>query len=96
MTLHELKKCLRNANPEVHILANEGDVYLVQVEVDGQQALLMEHNKPLRFRSLSECSHRLAAMGIDSGYMVQTLAYDEMVNSCDGESHCEKLKMHFH
>lgn len=96
MTLSELKRCAHHARPEIHILANEGDLYLVQVLCDGGQSLLTEDGHPKRFRSLSECSHRLAMLGVRDGYMIQHMAHDEMVNSADTYAHSDRMKMHFH
>ena len=73
MTLKELKRCAHYSRPEVHVLANEGDVYLVQIFHDGMQSLLMENNQPKRFRSLAECSHQIAMLGVQHGYMIQSM-----------------------
>jgi hypothetical protein len=96
MTPSELKRCAQVSRPEVHVLANEGDVYLVQVFYDGMQALLMEGDQPKRYRSLAECSHDMANLGLRYGYMVQSMPYDEMVNSIDNVAHSDRLRIHFH
>ncbi|ASP39481.1 hypothetical protein CHH28_12720 [Bacterioplanes sanyensis] len=96
MTLSELKKQANNDATEVHVLANEGDLYLVQVVHDGQESLLMERDQPMRFRSLAECSQTLASVGVKSGFMVQALPYDEMINTIDSEPHCDRLPINFH
>jgi len=96
MTSKELKRCAHYSRPEVHVLANEGDLYLVQIFHDGMQSLLTENDQPKRFRSLSECSHQLAMLGVHHGYMIQSMPYDEMVNSTDSVAHSERQRMHFH
>ncbi|MCD8521248.1 MAG: DUF6482 family protein [Saccharospirillaceae bacterium] len=95
MTLSELKKALRSGQAEVNILANEGDLYLVQIEHLGQRSLLMEDGMPVRFRGLSECSGKLASLGVREGFMVQQLPYDEMINNAE-RPQADRLPMHFH
>lgn len=96
MTLSELKKQVHQAATEVRVLANEGDLYLVQVVHDGQESLLMEKDHPKRFRSLAECSETLAKAGVERGYMVTPMPCDEMINTIDDEPHRDFLPMNFH
>jgi hypothetical protein len=96
MTLNELKKQAHQGKPEVHVLTNEGDLYLVQVVHEGQESLLMERDRPMRFRSLAECSETLASVGVKRGYMLQPMPCDEMINTIDAEPHCDWLPVRFH
>lgn len=91
MNYRELKRAVNNAHPEVHVLSNEGDIYLVQVFCDGEQALLKERDgKPVVFHGLPECLDKLKAVGVHKAYVDQTMAYDEMINSTgDSLSHTD-------
>ena len=57
---------------------------------------VMEGDQPKRYRSLAECSHDMANLGLRYGYMVQSMPYDEMVNSIDNVAHSDRLRIHFH
>jgi hypothetical protein len=95
MTTSELKKALRQGGVDVNILTNEGDLYLVQVDYLGRLSLLMEDGMPVRFRGLSECSGKLASLGVSKGFMVQQLPYDEMINNAE-RPQADRLPMYFH
>ena len=96
MTLSELKTRVLRGYPEVHVLANEGDVYLVQVISYGKENLLMDGKNPMRFHSLAECSQGLAQQGVKKGYLIQNLAADEMIGSVDDHSHVCRQEIVFH
>jgi len=85
MKLSELKKLAYQGRPEVHILSNEGDLYLIQVFSDGKQALITDsHGQNRVFHALPECYETLADIGVHKAYVDQIMAYDEMV-SCNAE-----------
>jgi hypothetical protein len=82
MNFREFKKVVRKSDPEVHILSNEGDLYLVQIYHDGSQSLLMDKQtaRPMVFHGLPECYEKLADAGLHNAYVDQIIAHDEMIN----------------
>lgn len=85
MKLSELKKLAHQGRPEVHILSNEGDLYLIQVFSEGKQALITtDQGRNRVFHALPECYETLSGAGIHKAYVDQIMAYDEMV-SCNAE-----------
>jgi hypothetical protein len=82
MKFHELKKAVQNGQPEVHILANQGDLYLVKVIDDGVPSLLTTKfaNRPLVFHSLQTCYEKLSDAGLHRAFVEQSMAFDEMIN----------------
>jgi hypothetical protein len=82
MNFQEFKKVVHRGSPEVHILSNEGDLYLIQIYNDGGQSLLTtnQSSKPMVFHGLPECYEKLSDAGLHHAYVDQTLAHDEMIN----------------
>jgi hypothetical protein len=82
MNFREFKKVVHQGDPEVHILSNQGDLYLVQIYNDGTQSLLTvkETTRPMVFHGLPECYEKLADAGLHNAYVDQTMAHDEMIN----------------
>ena len=82
MNFHEFKKVVHSGHPEVHILSNQGDLYLIQIYNDGGQSLLTakESTRPIVFHGLPECYEKLVDAGLHYAYVDQTLAHDEMIN----------------
>lgn len=82
MNFHEFKKVVHRGSPEVHILSNEGDLYLIQIYNDGSQSLLTnkQSSRPIVFHGLPECYEKLSDAGLHHAYVDQTMAYDEMIN----------------
>ena len=85
MNFHEFKKVVHQGSPEVHILSNQGDLYLVQIFNDGGQSLLTlkNSNRPHVFHGLPECYEKLADAGLHRAFVDQTFTHDEMVNQQD-------------
>ncbi|MBL4799860.1 MAG: hypothetical protein JKY50_20870 [Oleispira sp.] len=85
MNFHEFKKVVHRGSPEVHILSNQGDLYLVQIFNDGGQSLLTQGSttRPQVFHGLPECYERLADAGLHHAFVDQTFAHDEMINQQD-------------
>jgi hypothetical protein len=86
MRFHELKKAVQNGQPEVYILANQGDLYLVRVINEGGQSLLTKKhsNRPLVFHSLQACYEKLNNAGLHKAWVEQSMAFDEMINLVGG------------
>ncbi|MFT7410574.1 MAG: hypothetical protein ACI9EX_001171 [Oleispira sp.] len=86
MRFHELKKAVQNGQPEVYILANQRDLYLVKVINEGGQSLLTKKhsNRPLVFRSLQACYQKLSHAGLHRALVEQSMAFDEMINLAGG------------
>jgi hypothetical protein len=86
MKFNELKKAVKNGQPEVYILANQGDLYLVKVVNDGGQSLLTEKysSRPLLFYSLQACYEKLSNAGLHRASVEQSMAFDEMINLSGG------------
>lgn len=82
MNFHELKQVVHQGNPEVHILSNQGDLYLVQIFNDGGQSLLtINHSsRPVVFHGLPECYEKLSDAGLHKAFVDQAMAFDEMIN----------------
>lgn len=98
MNVKELKQLAHRGHPEVHILSNEGDLYLIQIFSEGRQAMLT-HNRstrPMVFHGLPECYEKLSDAGVHRAYVDQTLAYDEMIaSSADPVSHTDHRAVSF-
>ncbi|MEH6447116.1 MAG: DUF6482 family protein [Oleispira sp.] len=82
MNFHELKQVVHQGNPEVHILSNQGDLYLVQIFNDGGQSLLTKNHssRPVVFHGLPECYEKLSDAGLHKAFVDQAMAFDEMIN----------------
>jgi len=82
MNFHELKQVVHQGNPEVHILSNQGDLYLVQIFNDGGQSLLTKNHssRPVVFHGLPECYEKLSDAGLHKAFVDQAMALDEMIN----------------
>jgi hypothetical protein len=82
MNFHELKQIVHLGNPEVHILSNQGDLYLVQIFNDGGQSLLTKNrsSRPVVFHGLPECYEKLSDAGLHKAFVDQSMAFDEMIN----------------
>lgn len=82
MNFQEFKKVVHHGSPEVHILSNQGDLYLVQIYNDGGQSLLTHNQttRPLVFHALPECYEKLSDAGLHHAYVDQTMEHDEMIN----------------
>jgi hypothetical protein len=82
MNFHELKQVVHLGNPEVHILSNQGDLYLVQIFNDGGQSLLTKNrsSRPVVFHGLPECYEKLSDAGLHKAFVDQSMAFDEMIN----------------
>lgn len=85
MNFNEFKKVVHQGSPEVHILSNQGDLYLVQIFNDGGQSLLTQGRttRTQVFHSLPECYEKLVDAGLHHAFVDQTCAHDEMVNQQD-------------
>ena len=66
MNFHEFKKVVHQGSPEVHILSNQGDLYLVQIFNDGGQSLLTlkNSNRPQVFHGFRKPSTSWVFMAI--------------------------------
>jgi hypothetical protein len=86
MNFHELKQVVHHGNPEVHILSNQGDLYLVQIFNDGGQSLLTKKHssRPIVFNGLPECYEKLSDAGLHHAFVDQTMELDEMINLGEG------------
>lgn len=82
MNFHEFKRVVRHGNPEVHILSNQGDLYLVQIFNDGGQCLLTKNHssRALVFHGLPECYEKLSDAGLHRAFVEQSMESDEMIN----------------
>lgn len=82
MNFYELKQVIHSGNPEVHVLSNQGDLYLVQIFNDGSQSLLTQKDaqRPVVFHSLPECYETLSSLGLRDAYVDQIMEQDEMIN----------------
>jgi hypothetical protein len=83
MNFRELKRLVRQGNPVVHILSNQGDLYLVRIFSEGEQSLLTKKNssRPLVFRGLPQCYEKLRDAGLRHGFVDQFMAFDQMINN---------------
>jgi hypothetical protein len=86
MRFYELKRAVQHGKPEVYILANQGDLYLVKVINDAEQSLLTEKysTRPLVFHSLQACYEKLSNAGLHSALVEQSMVFDEMINLSGG------------
>jgi len=86
MNFHDFKQVVHHGNPEVHILSNQGDLYLIQVFNDGGQSLLTKNHstRPLVFHGLPECYEKLRDAGLRHAFVDQTMEFDEMINQGGG------------
>lgn len=93
MNFQALKQVVVKGNPEVHILSNQGDLYLVQIFHDGGQTLLTQKNssRPLVFHGLPECYEKLADAGLHAAYVNPPCTEDEMINL---DQHLERQADH--
>jgi len=82
MNFHELRQVVHKGNPEVHILSNQGDIYLVQIFNDGGQSLLTQKQstRPVVFNGLPACYEKLSDAGLHRAFVDQTMECDEMIN----------------
>ena len=98
MNFHEFKTVVHRGSPEVHILSNQGDLYLVQIFNDGGQSLLTQGRttRPQVFHGLPECYERLADAGLHHAFIDQTFTQDEMINQQDScSSHTDHRAVYF-
>jgi hypothetical protein len=86
MNFGEFKKVVHRGNPEVHILSNQGDLYLVQIFNDGSQSLLTKNHSynPIVFHGLPECYETLTDAGLHHAFVDQAMECDEMINLGEG------------
>jgi hypothetical protein len=86
MRFNELKKAVQNGQPEVYILANQRDLYLIKVINDGARSLLTQKHssRPLVFRSLQACYEKLSNAGLHRALVEQSMVFDEMINLAEG------------
>jgi hypothetical protein len=86
MNFHEFKQVVHHGNPEVHILSNQRDLYLVQIFNDGGQSLLTKNHssRPVVFHGLPECYEKLSDAGLHKAFVDQSMELDEMINQEEG------------
>jgi hypothetical protein len=91
MNFHELKRVVHQGSPEVHILSNQGDLYLVQIFNDGGQSLLTlgSSTRAQVFHGLPECYEKLTDAGLHHAFVDQTFAHDEMINQQCSAAHTD-------
>lgn len=91
MNFHEFKQVVHQGCPEVHILSNEGDLYLVQIFNDGGQSLLTEgqSTRAQVFHGLPECYEKLTDAGLHYAFVDQTFILDEMINQPCSATHTD-------
>ncbi|CCK76328.1 conserved hypothetical protein [Oleispira antarctica RB-8] len=82
MNFNEFKKVVRQGDAEVHILCNQGSLYLIQIINEGVRSLLTQNRstRPQVFRGLSECYGRLISAGLHCAFVDQACAHDEMIS----------------
>jgi hypothetical protein len=91
MNFNEFKKVVHQGSPEVHILSNQGDLYLVQIFNDGGQSLLTQKGsiRAHVFHGLPECYEKLADAGLHHAFVDQASIHDEMINQQDSAIHTD-------
>lgn len=107
MGFGELKQLIRKAakgSVDAEILVNEGGIYLIQIVSYGRSYLLTQakgkskgdYNRPLVFKSLSECYDQLKIAGIRQAFVVQSFAHCEIITQQDNFlSHTDRRLVQF-
>jgi hypothetical protein len=98
MNFSEFKKVVRKGNPEVHILCNQGSLYLIQIFNDGGPFLLTHgrSTRPHVFHGLHECYEKLTDAGLHHAFVDQSCPHDEMISRQGyGASHTDQRAVCF-